>query len=82
MMAPESQSSVAMVERVEQPRALDVPAASPLARDVPESEEALVTGDDLGVLTHGVLAGLGISVPLWLGIAWLVIRLAATLPLR
>jgi hypothetical protein len=59
-----------MVDRPEQPRAMDVPA----------SDEALVAGEDLGVLTHGMLVALGVSMPLWLGIVWLVTWLVATLP--
>ena len=71
-----------MVQLAEQPQAIDTPTALPLAQDLPVSEEELVAGEDVGVLTHGMLTALGVSVPLWLGLVWLGIRLIPTLPLR
>ncbi|MGE3272555.1 MAG: hypothetical protein AB7P40_27685 [Chloroflexota bacterium] len=58
----------------------DLSAAYPLMQDVQASEDVLEAGEDLGVLTHGMLAALAMSVPLWLCLAWLAIRLMATLP--
>jgi hypothetical protein len=80
--APDDASPAAKVEFIEQAQAMNVSAAAPRAQDTSAPEEALPVGEDIGALTHGILAGLGISVPLWLGIAWLVIHLAATLPGR
>jgi hypothetical protein len=74
-------SPAAKVEFVEQAQAMNVSAA-PRAQETSAPDEALPVGEDIGALMHGILTGLGISVPLWLGIAWLVIRLAATLPGR
>jgi hypothetical protein len=45
-------------------------------------EDTETAGEDLGVLTHGMLTGLLVSVPLWLGLAWLVRRLAEILSAR
>jgi hypothetical protein len=75
-------SPAAKVEFVEQAQAMNVSAAGSRAQETSAPDEALPVGEDIGALMHGILTGLGISVPLWLGIAWLVIRLAATLPGR
>ena len=50
--------------------------------DTPVCEGTETAGEDLGVLTHGMLTGLLVSVPLWLGLAWLVRRLAEILSAR
>lgn len=49
------------------------------ALDVPPPTEAPEAVDDNAAMTRGVLVGLGISVPLWLGFGWLATSLATTL---
>jgi hypothetical protein len=50
--------------------------------DTPVCEDPEMAGEDPGILTHGMLTGLVISVPLWLGLAWLICRLAEILAAR
>ena len=64
---------MAMAAIVELPWALDVP--SPAATS--DVSRPVAHADDHGVLMHGVVFGLGISLPLWLGFAWLATSLAA-----
>jgi hypothetical protein len=72
-----------MVAIVERPWSRDVPppAKSSAAIEDPMAKEP-VTYDDPAALTRGILVGLGASVPLWLGVAWLVIRLVELLLVR
>lgn len=59
------------VTTVELPWALDVP----MPVEAPEAVPAPAG------LTRGIIVGLGVSAPLWLGIFWLVSWLATTLQL-
>jgi hypothetical protein len=47
-----------------------------VATDDPD-ELAPVATDDPGALARGVLVGLGVSLPFWLGIVWLISWMAA-----
>jgi hypothetical protein len=49
------------------------------ALDVSPPIEAPETVDDNAAMTRGVLVGLGVSVPLWLGFGWLATSLATAL---
>ena len=62
---------MSVVTLVEMPSALDVPPST--ASRAPEAV------DDNAAMTRGVLVGLGVSVPLWLGLAWLATSLVTTL---
>lgn len=47
--------------------------------DAPVTAEAFEAVDAPAALTQGIIVGLGVSAPLWLGMFWLVSRLATTL---
>ena len=47
--------------------------------DVPTPAEAPVAIAAPAALTRGIIVGLGVSAPLWLGIFWLINWVAATL---
>ena len=51
----------------------------PWALDVPSVIEAPETVDDNAAMTRGVLVGLGVSVPMWIGFGWLATSLAIAL---
>jgi hypothetical protein len=51
----------------------------PWVLDVLPDIEAPETVDDHAAMTRGVLVGLGVSVPMWLGFGWLATSLAAAL---
>jgi hypothetical protein len=51
----------------------------PWVLDLPMPAEAPVAIDAPAGLTRGILVGLGVSAPLWLGLVWLITWLAATL---
>lgn len=69
---------MSVVAVVKMPWVLDVPPSTEATRAAGVTE-ASETVDDNAALTRGVLVGLGISVPLWLGFAWLATSLATTL---
>jgi hypothetical protein len=75
----DGEGTVATVAMVELPWALDLPQQAPDMPPAPETSEGIDA--DPAALTRGVMVGLGVSVPLWLGFAWLVISLVAVLPI-
>jgi hypothetical protein len=60
---------MSVVTMVETPWELDLPTST-------ESPEAV---DDNAAMTRGVLVGLGVSMPMWMAIAWLGTSLGSTL---
>jgi hypothetical protein len=66
---PDGESTMSVVTMVEMPWELDVPA----------STEAPETVDDNAAMTRGVLVGLGVSLPVWMAIAWIGTSVGATI---
>lgn len=69
-----------MVAIVERPWALDVPP--PVEVSVTIEDQILeepVACHDPDALARGILVGLAVSAPLWLGIAWMAARFAGAL---
>lgn len=67
------------VAAVELPWAPGVPRG-PVEELLPAGNAEAVNGDC--AMTRGILVGLGVSMPLWLGIGWLVTVLLEALPIR
>lgn len=51
----------------------------PQSADILSSPELAETTDDNAAMTRGVLIGLGISLPMWAGFAWMATLVATSL---